>query len=324
MPWKPSVASLAAEQLADPETGRLGSIPLDALWVPSQVRLVKDELSFDWRGHRFKLLEQPSHLLERFAVVSSDGAMLEFAQRFGPLGLFGVDSKIRPVPGRLDRLSGKSRHWEALGAWRRYRDEFVRLMQIAVSLQEGRKVGRDIYEEFLKLGVFAWYPGQLLVKSRASLDRWDEWSMSQHRETAASLLTLRTTTFAEWCGLRPAMTVHWRRSEFVAELVFQDDIAFPVGMPGLSLFGALTVELLAVVSGTEFGTCSACGKPFRLKRYQPRRGKRKRYCPQCGLAAARRNAKAKYLSKKRSISSRGRQTRRPATTRKTMGTRNGK
>ena len=82
--------------------------------------------------------------------------------------------------------------------------------------------------------------------------------------------------------------------------MFQDAInVYPVmGGLGLSLSGALTVQLMTAMAGSGFALCSSCGEPFVPKRRQPAFGKR-RYCPRCGRPAALRDAKATYRAKLR-------------------------
>ena len=94
-----------------------------------------------------------------------------------------------------------------------------------------------------------------------------------------------------WGGTGPALVtlgarVSWFNRESQAEWLPNMPL-----LQGTSLFGALAVQLLMAVSRTGgLAICSGCGAPYVPKRRpNPRR---RRYCPQCGLKAAWRDAQA--------------------------------
>ena len=112
-------------------------------------------------------------------------------------------------------------------------------------------------------------------------------------ELARSTAVLYTSALVQSCGVRPALVY---RGDDVG-LVFQDGIAQGL-MGGLSLAGALTVQLMASVAGHGFATCSSCGNPFTPTAHQPSFGKR-RFCKNCGKRAAVAAAKTDYRKRKR-------------------------
>lgn len=301
------------EALVDPETGQLNPLlPLGGLWVPNLVEIAGGNLCFEWDlagdpDHTYR--ESPPSLLERFLRVRNDDAILRFARQFGPLGVYELDGHLRPDPKRLRASSWLpgSGHRESLESWRRYRREFDDLLALAAQVREGGSIDRDVFVRFEQ-----WYgsPGPLTPLARIMalpwpnviLGNWERSSSSQRRAAAANFLTHRCEVFIESCGLRPALVLSAASSngsDTVGELVFQDAIGTS-SWPGLSLFGALTMQLLAAASGSRFSMCSACGRSFVPRRRKPAFGRR-RYCPSCGRRAALRDAKADYRSKLRKL-----------------------
>ena len=104
--------------------------------------------------------------------------------------------------------------------------------------------------------------------------------------------------YVRHCGLRPALTFEWHRNwkDSRIELVFQDARADLMSF-GLSLFGALTVQLMSAATGSAIAICSACGHSF-VPRRRPAFGKR-RYCRACGRAAAVRDAVTDFRTRQR-------------------------
>ena len=296
------------EVLADPDTARLNpSLPLGGLWVPNRVELVDGSLCFRWDGETDAYRNPPVGLLERFLRARHDHAILAFARHFGPLGVSELDGNIRPDPKRVfHRLSRGDEHREAVSSWCRYRQEFSDLLTLAAQLREGESIDREVFVRFKqregvrrdlpKLAFLMALPWPTVV-----VGNWERMALSERRERAAQFLTHRCEILVESCGVRPVLAISpgRNRSDTVGELLFQDAIGTSA-VPGLSLFGALTVQLLAAASGSRFSMCSACGMPFVPRRRKPAFGRR-RYCPSCGRHAAQRDAKADYRSKLRRL-----------------------
>jgi hypothetical protein len=285
--------------LTDPKTGRLPSfVPLDALLLGNEVDLDRGVLRFQWKSglSGFDFERPPSNLLARFIDLRTDAAILSFAKRFGPLWLFqrGKESLPQPKTFSSGRPSGEQR--ESLKDWRRYQWEFNALLALSAALRERQSPKRELFEEFERLGVIP--DADLYTYTYATapslLESWSSLSVDERLRIAGTVVQTRTANFARWCRLRPALTIESSR----ITLVFQDATADHRFLFGLSLFGALTVQLLAATTGAGFATCSACGTVFVPRRRQPAFGKR-RYCRMCGRAAALKDAKADYRARSR-------------------------
>jgi hypothetical protein len=295
MPHRKRPLTSKWDALLDPDTARLrANVPLDALFVPGGVEIIEGVLFFDWTASDY--VKAPSGLLERFLRLQSDSTILTFARRYGPLGLSGSN----PAPKVFDRQGAEKA--ETLASWRRYQREFNSLLALAAAVRDGESPDRDTFEEFRALGV-----GRFLTPEQASnpwarafcgppLEEWHRWSVRSCLDAAADLLKRRTTEFARSCGLRPALIVDRQSGE--VSLAFQDRRADSVFGAGLSLFGALTVQLIAAATGAGFAVCSECGKAFVPARRQPAFGKR-RFCRDCGRTAATRQAKADWRQRER-------------------------
>ena len=290
------------ESLCDPLTGRLPTaVPLDTLWVPGDVTVQDGVLCFDF-GAGISYQKPPAGLLEQFIGLHSDRAIQSFAKRYGPLALGSDDAAAIPQP----QSWSWSNQRESLKAWRRYQREFNTLLGLAAAVRERTAIDRDVFAELEEHGVSVPVPRATIGVMKAGdplkawpsiLDNWSWWSEQDRQATAARLLTTRTSTFIRWCGIRPAVTFDLRPSGTTTDLLFQDALADSLQV-GLSLFGALTVQLLAATTGAGFAICSACGRAFVPLRRKPAYGRR-RYCTDCGRAAAVRDAKADQRARER-------------------------
>lgn len=290
------------EAICDPETGKLPTtVPLDALWVAGDVTVRGGALCFSW-ATEIAYRKPPSELLERFMELRTEQGIQSFAKGYGPLSLDSDGPNAIPNP----QAWNWSKRRESLAAWRRYQQEFNALLSLAAAVRERTKIDRGSFEEFETLGVSVsapeatigdMKPRKLRQRWPSILDDWTRWSERDRRAAAARLLTSRTSTFIRWCGVRPVVTLEPRGSSTTTDLLFQDAIADYTKV-GLSLFGALTVQLLAAITGAGFAICSACGRAFVPGRRKPAYGRR-RYCLSCGRAAAVRDAKADQRTRER-------------------------
>ena len=293
----------AWSDLVDAETGRLLSpVPLDALIFAEHVRLDGGVLYFDWKAG-FNYVRPPSALLERFIGLRTDSAILTFARHFGPLGLSEGTGEPVPDPQPFNHRRGEQ--GESVESWRRYQWEFNALLGLASELRHRRGPPRELFDEWQRLGVVSSAPrptlGSILGVGNPApslLKEWPTLSAKARLEIAANFLQGRTNGFIRACRLRPALTFgpSWPPSRVT--MAFQDATADHPLQFGLSLFGALTVSLLAASNGAGFAVCSACGGVFVPRRRQPAFGKR-RYCGQCGRKAALKDAKADYRARLR-------------------------
>ena len=293
------------DDLFDPETGRLHtSVPLDAIWRPLKIDLKGALLSFRWDRPEIDYIKPPSGLLDEFLELRTEVDFLNFARRLGPLGLSSEVEDAVPSPLPFGGLPRRER-LESLEAWRRYQWEFSALLRISVAVRRKGTVDRQVFEEFQKHGVIGAAPTAPFLRAfdlrqpwPSILENWPAWSDRQRRGQAAILMMQRIREWVRACGIGPALVVDPERSPGSFDLVFQDRAAIPSVGAGLSLFGALTVQMLAASTGSALAICSACGRAFVPKRRQPAYGRR-RYCRNCGRRAATRDAKADWRARKR-------------------------
>ncbi len=290
------------EPLTDPDSLRLARpVSADRLAIPPNTEIKGARFRFQWwRDPTTRRLVPrmgtiPSDLLEAFVSATSDASLTHFAKCWGPLGLF----EITAVRWEVDvEATGPSvaPHFEPIDAWRYFRRVMASLLTIAAALREGAPIERHA------LAPLEW-KGALELSNIAAFDKW---SPAQRRHLAMDALCHWTSRLVADCGLRPTLALGDRPDGF--NLVFSDlrgDLSvFPYGM---SLFGALTLQLLTAITGSGFATCSGCGALF-VPRRRPAFGRR-RYCKQCGQRAALRDAKADYRARKRDAMAKKRRTR---------------
>jgi hypothetical protein len=278
------------DALADADTGRLTvRVPLDSLWIPGAVSTKAGVLSFDWRVG-YSWLKVPPTLLDQFIAISSDDNVLLFARRYGPLGLSAPGQRAGSVP----LFGRRAVRRELLAWWRRAQSEFRLLLTLAALLREGSEPRREIFAQYEEWGIIV--PARTLGnigRPSSILNKWSEWPRGVRKRAATELLEMRMRSFVQQCGLRPALMLEPTKGSFKVGFHFQDATANSPVLVGLSLFGALTVQLLATVAGSGVAVCSGCGNVFVPRGRRPGFGKR-RYCPRCGRRAAVRDAKADY------------------------------
>lgn len=301
MPRRSSAPPPVPASLTDPETGELRfSTPSDLLWIARRVEIEGDMLRFDWSAG-LDHCKVPATLLERFLQSRTDEAIWRFAARFGPLdprGLYlpGVEAAFGP-PTSSDQSDC---HREFLAAWRRHQAQVSVLLALVASVRDKESPSKEMLFSVHRLGLLhavdrltVAQPGQL----PRILTEWNDCSAADRLETARRVFLSAIGAFVRECGLRPALTLEWTRSGVRMGLVFQDARADFLGA-GVSLFGALTVQLMSAATGSALAICSACGDFFVPRRRTPAFGKR-RYCRSCGRTAALRDAKADYRARLR-------------------------
>ena len=295
MPNDRRLSPTSFEGLKDPETGELWSFtPSDSLWVTRRVAMHRDELCFDWDAGPMSL-KAPLTLLERFLRIRSDEAFLNFARKFGPLaprGLYGGDQATS---------SNSSEHREPLDLWRKRQREFNAVLALVASVREKQSPQKTTFAELHELGVLRGVFSQLAHSENGEpppiLQHWESISLADRLTTARHVFLRQIQVYVRHCGLRPALSLEMNRLGVRFALVFQDARADFVGA-GLSLLGALTVQLMSAATGSALAICSACNDFFVPRRRLPAFGKR-RYCSRCGRAAAVRDAKKDYRSRLR-------------------------
>ncbi len=285
----------ALDSLRDPNTGRLAKpLRTDAMPIPSGVQLRGATLAFSWKAANHATA--PGDILERFLGLESDTAILAFARRFGPLRIDPTDAKryvLKLCDEGLDSLLSDVQQpaQESIQTWRGCQGQFKALIRLAASLREDDRPSRDALAELYSLGVID-------LEAQIDASYWDKLPSASQRIGAGLVLLLHVQTLATVTGLKPALTIpNWGERDARLEMVFQDATGSGANSLGLSLFGALLVQLMSAISGSGFATCASCGKPY-VPRRRPREGER-HYCRACGRSAALRDAKAAYRQRHR-------------------------
>ena len=272
------------DALADPESAMLGRPGMpDGLPVPDETQVVAEHLVFDF-GSDIHGRDVPTDLLDRFVSAITDAGLVRFARRFGPLALFpeGEGDFVKPDPSRL--AGYYEEHRERLASWRKFQHQVRLVLGLAAAFHSEDVPSFEALRECEALGLFR--PG--------TVDAACHKGAASQRNLGINAALTCSRVLAEACGLRPALALYGRSG---ISLVFQDAIAvWPFAGLGLSLAGALTVQLMAAIAGSGFALCSSCGEPFVPKRRKPAFGKR-RYCSRCGRAAAVRDAKRDHRAK---------------------------
>jgi hypothetical protein len=280
------------QTLCDPQSGRLGrpAAP-DALMVPDKVDISGSTIAFALASEHFT--RTPSHMLEQFIEAESESAIVSFAKRYGPLALFKSRSRgeefIHPDPKRLAKVREQHLiHTEQIEWWRLWQARFRLILNMAAHYRESTAPTADEFRQVLQIRPFL---------AGINADAFDPSRLSSAAliHGAAFLVSLYTATLVKACGIRPGLHPDFESPVALRfELAFQDNSSLT---SGISLIGALTVQLLASAAGSGFSVCSACGKPY-VPRRRPAAGRRQ-YCPSCGRAAALRDAKAAYRARLR-------------------------
>ena len=305
------------DALADVDTGRLDRVMMHDLLVKARrVELRGAALVFESpvgrhtlrRFTRKGVIEVPTvrvrrDLLEQFLSLSTDQSILRFARAYGSLRGFGAtdDFVLRKqqrsfsLVVALAGLDKRSRQMavgdefeEPLDVWRHCRDRFDALLALAAGWKEGAP-GLLVIERVLSFGMDGIREANL-AKLNTPIARQKE---------AASMLSRWAQSESRSIHLRPSL--RFRRStdpHQPIELVFTDHFSDYYGF-GISLYGALVVQMLSAVTGSGFVTCSSCGSAFVPAR-RPTQDRR-RYCRNCGRKAALRDAKAAQRQRERQI-----------------------
>jgi len=245
------------------------------------------------------LVPVPAGLLHDFGRLGTVADIVEFATRFGPLRLcphavpYGWDG-CQHLVSRYFRCEV-----ETLELWQLMIHAANALQRAAVDLAQGRALKEEDW----------WHAEQWInPRGRSSGDSESKADISEAFETfliicgqdgAERVVEYQrywlVNRLNEWL-VRGEVRPDYGWSHGRLEIGFTGQTWF--GMPGISLVGALAVQLAHAIAGTETtAVCTACGKPFFAARR--RAASRDRYCQLCGNEAARRAAKVRYNAKQK-------------------------
>jgi len=266
--------------LTDPKSAALSRLEIsDRMPVPT---IVKDEggrILFDFTSP-VDWKKPQSDLLERFVSAQSNADLLRFAKRFGPLALFHTKNGSRwPDPGRLADFCDP--HYEELNDWRRCQQQMRAVLHLMTTLQLNDTPTIQALSDFNEMVGGAFVEPKVLEAAKSNA-AW-------RRKLAQGAVLFYTRALANACRITPAL----RPKKTTLEIVFQDAIVPVPGSSrgGLSLPGALTLQLMSAFAGTAITLCTACGRAYLPKRRPA--ANRSRFCPDCGIRAAWRESKRK-------------------------------
>ena len=197
-------------------------------------------------------------------------AALRIARKLNAGGL-GEPADWKVIPGRYERLDAMFIRWDEL----QWVDEHSERLHEAV-------IADETLEQFEIAAL------ELRTEERArpdylSPDNAWKWEVEQGGATVViheRLLSMVLDKWVERGGVRPS--------------VFLRDERRSIRLGGYGLLGALAVQLVFDVCGTDgLAVCSSCGTPYLPPKRRPRQD-RNSYCPDCGLKAAVRDAAARY------------------------------
>ena len=301
-PWKALLA----------DSGHLVThAPLGIGPVHDIVELHQGELSFAWSqasdrlGPRDisevyraaikppRLVKWPRSLLERFLGLRTDRTFHQFASQYGALGLFPhLDAKykngLRPDPQQL-AVWATEPHREPINTWKDIQSDFQALVRLAALLHDEQTPLAPTVLEIVTL---------VKAKDVAGPD-WRTWSHRRQRLFASELFQEHTDRFTRWCLIGPSVSLFDHAVVFCDNSYSSGPNRYAVGHERLlSLFGALTVQLIAAATTRGFAICSSCGLPFVPGARQPAIGRR-RYCIPCRKDGAPHRDAARDFRRKR-------------------------
>lgn len=268
------------ELITDPTSGALKGLEItDHMPVPAVVEAEGDRILFDFTL-KSDLKKPPSDLLERFVSARSNKEFLRFAKRFGPMALFSKKTAPHwPDPEKLANLCDP--HYETLSDWRRCQKEMTAVLTMIATLQSGQTPTIETLSDFNDMVGGEFLEPKVLNAAKDNA----AWK----RKLAQSAALFYTRSLANACRITPAL----RPKKVGLEIVFQDAIVYRPGSPrgGLSLPGALTVQLMSAFAGMAIALCTECHRSYFPTRRPA--AKRNRFCPDCGKKAAWRWSKWK-------------------------------
>lgn len=281
----PSTESI--ETFTDPKSGALKPLRIsDQMPVPAVVESDGSRILFELSSLRpHGWVRPPSDLLEEFVNAHSNADLFQFAKRFGPLALFPIagTNVLWPDPERLAEFCDP--HYEELSDWRRVQQQVRAVLMLMLSLRQNKTPTMEALSAFNATvgGVFV-QPN--VLEAAKSSARW-------RNGLALRAALFYTRTLANVCRITPAL----RPKKTTLEIVFQDSIAHLPGSTrgGLSLPGALTIQLMSALVGTALAFCKACGRAYVAERRPA--ADRNTFCPDCGIRAAWRESKRKIRAK---------------------------
>lgn len=254
----------------------------------------------------FRLLQSFSRLAD-----ASDERLLQFAQRYGPLGLckhgFALGHRdmrnLRCYRGNIeaDDITRGQCAKESLVGWRRYISRARGILAVEIDLRKDRRVNADGWAWLLD-GIPTTHSSNPL-KALVSARKEDSLASNplivalaaQRRQTLPEQKRVLAQTVNHWLDeCEVGVSLDWSGPGIEFRLGLSD----PLGRGTPSLLIAIGVQLLrAVLRQESFVWCSDCGSPYAPDRW-PRAGEL-HYCQDCGRKAANRIAQRRYKQRQK-------------------------
>lgn len=249
---------------------------------------------------------------------------VEFARRFGPLGLWEFrtpdghavfehsDGWVPCAPEGIwspDRFSGelsgelwkmiKANNWwgamyEPVSEWRRWASWFTSALRIGTRLRRSQLGERKDWETLGYSWVF-----EVDAHSKAYRD------FSVNIESQRTFLSFcLERRFLQWAGLIPIIL--WTEPVPKFTLAYRGENQYAINLRGMrslwpinSLYPSLVLQLLALISNGNVATCESCGAPHGRTRNP--RSDQPVHCLSC-RRIARNESNARSARKRRSVS----------------------
>jgi DNA-directed RNA polymerase subunit RPC12/RpoP len=247
---------------------------------------------------KLKRAQVTERILEDFINLADKRAaeIESFAQRFGVLGLcrhgFGLGNRwhAQQIGRSCGPQTSSGQSSESVEDWWWWTRLFRATLESASALHGKERAPADSWAILI--------PDDVKISSLLQ-PRWKPLGLD---DTGQVLNTMSRDDLWNWLmdvlnlAVLPQASLEPRgyKTKHAVEMRLAPD------MVQSALFAVLASELLAaVVRAKAFYTCSNCGKWFSPEslKHKPRTGKR-RYCPECGIQAAWRDAKRRERAKR--------------------------
>lgn len=237
--------------------------------APAEIRL-KDGRLFWQPVDRWRKVKPTKEILTQFVNLAngSDGDVLMYAKRWGPLGLcehyLPVSHSVSCV--RLERR--RHPEGEPVLEWKRLARNAGAILRISAQLRSGRdNLGKAEDWEILRAGPKEFRLHVLNLEA-------EEYIRPKKRVVEEKTVIAEIVNICLDIGnVRPKLT--WSSPDPAVNLD---------GGPGGRLFGALAIQLLERAGGYEIAACTGCRNFFDVsaenRERRPKSGQG-RYCPDC-------------------------------------------
>ena len=233
-----------------------GTLPFGQLSVPRHIDLAGNNLY--WYDDPLDDYKRDSAndtgALNTFVRIKKPDDILQFARRYGPLGL------CRHGRPPMHRAGNGERKWcapcgsEPIKRWFGYRDGALACLDFAAQMKvDPQKI--TVPAKYLKR-IASNPPEHIADDKEVSVRGLGKWIVTDMINEWLGDAGIRLEL--NWSGGEPSLT-----------------------LAGGGVFGALGVQLLSAVTANNLAVCSGCGEPYLRKGRKPQAGRRN-FCRACG------------------------------------------